>query len=64
MATAIRAHPRREGRWIQAQQSLLDETMSDEIARVLERHRVPAAALEIEITKSALVTDLAAANAA
>lgn len=47
-----------------SQQSLLDETMPDEIARVLERHRVPATALEIEITESALVTDLAAANAA
>ncbi len=47
-----------------SQQSLLDETMPEEIARVLERHRVPAKALEIEITESALVTDLAAANAA
>ena len=47
-----------------SQQSLLDQSMPDEIARVLQRHRVPAQALEIEITESALVTDLGAANAA
>lgn len=47
-----------------SQQSLLDESMPDEIARVLERQRVPARALEIEITESALVSDLGAANAA
>ena len=47
-----------------SQQSLLDESMPGEIARVLERQRVPARALEIEITESALVSDLGAANAA
>lgn len=47
-----------------SQQSLLDETMHTEVARVLERHGVPAKALEIEITESALVTDLAAAKTA
>lgn len=47
-----------------SQHSLLDETMPLEIARVLERHGVPARALEIEITESALVDDIRAANAA
>ena len=47
-----------------SQQSLLDQSMPGEIARVLERYGVPAKALEIEITESALVTDIAAANAA
>jgi EAL domain-containing protein (putative c-di-GMP-specific phosphodiesterase class I) len=47
-----------------SQESLLDETMPAEIVRVLERHRVPARALEIEITESALVSDLKAASEA
>jgi diguanylate cyclase (GGDEF)-like protein len=47
-----------------SQESLLDAAMPAEITRVLERHRVPSKALEIEITESALVSDLAAANAA
>lgn len=47
-----------------SQQSLLDEAIHDEIDRVLERHGMPAKALEIEITESALVSDLKAAQAA
>lgn len=47
-----------------SQQSLLDDSIHAEIERVLDRHRVPAKALEIEITESALVSDLGAANAA
>ncbi len=47
-----------------SQQSLLDGAIHDEIARVLERHAMPAKALEIEITESALVSDLKAAQAA
>jgi diguanylate cyclase (GGDEF)-like protein len=47
-----------------SQQSLLDPSMPAEIGRVLERHQVPAKALEIEITESALVTDIRSANGA
>jgi diguanylate cyclase (GGDEF)-like protein len=45
-----------------SQESLLDETMPAEIALALERHQIPAKALEIEITESALVADLDAAS--
>ncbi len=47
-----------------SQSSLLDPGITAEIARAFERHGVPAKALEIEITESALVSDLKAANAA
>jgi len=45
-----------------SQESLLDETIPSAIALALERHQVPAKALEIEITESALVADLGAAS--
>jgi diguanylate cyclase (GGDEF)-like protein len=45
-----------------SQESLLDPTISTAIALALERHQIPAQALEIEITESALVADLGAAN--
>ena len=45
-----------------SQASLLDHTIPSAIALALERHQIPARALEIEITESALVADLGAAN--
>ena len=45
-----------------SQESLLDPTITSAIALALERHQIPAKALEIEITESALVADLGAAN--
>ncbi len=45
-----------------SQASLLDPTIPSAIALALERHQIPAKALEIEITESALVADLGAAN--
>lgn len=37
--------------------NLLDSALPDDIAEVLERYRVPAANIEVEITESALITD-------
>jgi diguanylate cyclase len=42
--------------------SLLDESLPDQVAELLSRHGVPAAALELEVTESAIMTEPARAQ--